>query len=57
VCQLAPGTSSVFQDPSVTRVVVCPSAVLTVSLASRPAGPGEVFWTSTRIVFSAPGLS
>ncbi len=40
-----------------TRIVVLPSAVVTVSLASNPAGPGEVLSTSTRIVLSAPGLS
>ena len=34
-----------------------PPAVVTMSLASRPAGLGEVLLTSTRIVLSAPGLS
>lgn len=57
LCQLAPGFSRVFQEPSVTRVIVRPSAVVTFSFASRPAGLGDVLFTSTRIVFSAPGLS
>ena len=37
--------------------MVLPPAVVTVSLASSPAGPGAAFCTSTRIVLSAPGLS
>ena len=47
----------VFQVPSVVRVMVLPSAVEMLSLASSPAGPFAELFTSTRIVFSTPGLS
>src|ERR1700677_4614348 len=55
LCQFAPGALLDFQEPSVTSVSVLPAAVVTVSLAIRPVGPGAPFCTSQRKLF-APGL-